>query len=97
MNKRTAVTILAGVNLILLILLLSSVVRLPSAYGQVGGRAGGFVCVTAKAAGQSYDVLYALDSATHKLHAFYPMTAPTRKLVHADVRDLKADFGRHNP
>jgi hypothetical protein len=94
MNKRVAITLLAGVNLVLLALLLSPVLGLPSAYGQVGGRGGGWVCVTGKAAGQSYDVLYALDLASRKLHAFHPASAQGKKIVHADVRDLAADFGR---
>ena len=94
MNKRTVITLLVGANAILLALLLSSVLRLPTTYGQVGRRGGGWVCVTAKAAGQSYDVLYALDTASRKLHAFHPESAQGKKVVHADVRDLTVDFGR---
>lgn len=97
MSKRSTITLLAGVNVLLLALLLSSVVGLPTAYGQIGGRAGGFVCVTGKAAGQSYDVWYALDTASRKLHAFHPSTAQGSKIIHADVRDLAADFGRKAP
>lgn len=94
MGKRTAITLLAGLNVVLLGLLLSSVMGLPRALGQVGGRGGGFVCVSAKAVGQSYDVLFALDLATRKLHAFRPESVQGRKIVHADVRDLAVDFGR---
>jgi len=94
MNKRIAITILVGANVVLLSLLLTSVIGLPPAYGQVGGRGGGWVSVSAKAAGQSYDVLFALDSASRKLHVFHPESAQGKKIVHADVRDLAVDFGR---
>ena len=50
--------------------------------------------MTAKPAGQSYDVLYMLDPAAHKLHAFYPGLPQTKQLSHAEPRDLKADFGK---
>ena len=50
--------------------------------------------MTGKASGQSYDVLYALDTSARKLHAFHPANVQGRKVIHADVRDLAADFGR---
>jgi len=95
MTKRTAIALLAGANLLLLALLLGSIVALPRAFAQTGGRRNGFVCVTAKAAGRSYDVLYALDLSSRKLHAFHPASAQGKKVVHADVRDLAVDFGRN--
>lgn len=95
MTKRTAITVLLGLNLLLLVALLSSVLKLPTAFAQAGGRRGGFVCVSAKAAGQSYDVLYALDLSSRKLHAFHPAsTRGKTTVIHADTRDLAVDFGR---
>jgi len=93
-TKRGWIVLLAGINLILLFLLLASVVHLPRALAQGGGRSGGFVCVAAKPAGQSYDVLYALDVPNRKLHAFRPDSQQGRPIVHAGFRDLAADFGR---
>lgn len=94
LTKRTTISLLVGCNLLLLALLLMQVASLPGAYGQVGGRTGDFISVTAKAAGQTYDVLYLLDVPSRKLHAFYPDSPQTRRLIEVPYRNLSADFGR---
>lgn len=92
--KRTLIVVLAGLNVFFLALLLAGQYSLPAAYGQAGGRAGDFVCVTAKAAGRSYDVVYVLDRPEKKLHAFYPADVQSRKHVYAGFRELEKDFGK---
>jgi hypothetical protein len=94
-KKRSAIVLLVGLNLLLLVLLLIGSYSPAVAYAAGGaGRAGDYICVTAKAAGQSYDVVYVLDRPERKLHAFYPQSVQSRKYVHGAVRDLALDFGR---
>lgn len=89
-NRRSLIVFLAGLNLFLMMALLMQFVTLPRAYAQAGG--GGLACVTAKAAGQSFDVVYVLEG--NNLHAFYPSNFQTKKHAHAASRDLSADFTR---
>jgi hypothetical protein len=94
MTKRGIIVFLAGVNFVLLVMLLAATYRPPAAFAQAGGRGGsGFVTVAAKAPGQGFDVLYALDTTTRRLHAFHP-TPQGDKVIHADFRDLAIDFER---
>jgi len=93
-GKRPLLSVLIVLNVCLLAALLSVCFRLPGAYAQAGARGADYLCVTAKPAGQSYDVLYMLDPAAHKLHAFYPGLPQSKQLSHAEPRDLKADFGK---
>ncbi len=93
-TRRSVIAILVGVNLVLLAALLMGSYSLPAALGQGAARAGDFVCVTAKAAGQSYDVLYLLDVRGRKLYGFYPAAAQPVRLTATAPRDLAADFGR---
>ncbi len=93
-TKRSVIAILVGVNLILLGALMMQSYALPAAFGQGGGRPGDFVCVTAKAAGQTYDVLYVLDVPARKLYGFYPPSGQAKRLTTAPPRDLAKDFGR---
>jgi len=93
-TKRFAITVLIFANLCLFAALLSVCFSLPNAYAQPSGRGGEYVCVTAKPASQSYDVLYVLDPAAHKLHAFYPGLPQSKQLNRAEPRDLKKDFGK---
>ncbi len=95
-GKSTIVTLLAGVNILLALCLIAQVVTPAAVRAQTksAGRAGDFICVTAKAAGQGFDVLYTLDLPTRKLHAFFPPAAKPRTMVHVQPRDLKADFDR---
>ena len=92
-SKRSWIVILVGVNLLLLALLVIGSYSLPKAFAQSGGRAGDFVCVTAKTSGQNFDVVYILDRPAGRLHAFYSDNPQSRKYVHAQFRDLKKDFG----
>jgi hypothetical protein len=93
-TKRFAITALIVANLCLVAALLSACFALPATYAQGGGRGGEYVCVTAKPAGQTYDVLYVLDPAAHKLHAFYPGLPQSKQLSRAEPRDLKKDFDK---
>ena len=91
--KRSLITSLIVANLCLLAALISVFFTLPITYAQGGGRGGDYLCVTAKPAGQSYDVLYVLEPTTQQLHAFYPGSPQSKQLSHAESRDLKKDFG----
>jgi hypothetical protein len=93
-GKRMVITLLAGLNVLLAVMLVAQVASLPGAYGQVGGRAGDFISVTAEAGGRDYDVLYLLDVSGRKLYGFYPGNLQTRRLSEVPPRDLAADFGR---
>ena len=92
MTKRTIVVMLAGLNLFFLALMIAGSTSPPAAYAQKGGRAGEFSCVTAKAAGQSYDVVYILDRPGRKLHALFPTAGRGKKFEYAQFRDLDKDF-----
>lgn len=94
-SKRSLLVFLAGLNALLAAALFASAYSLPAALAQARGGRGGLVSVTAKAPGQTFDVLYVLDSQDQKLWAFYPTGNATRpELKPAAPRDLKADFGR---
>lgn len=97
LTKRAVIVGLVGVNLLLLTALLAGSYPPPAAYAQSGARAGDFVCVTAKAAGQSYDVLYVLDVPARKLYGFYPSGPGRGKLVASPPRDLATDFQHKKP
>lgn len=87
-TKRGLIVLLVGLNALLVVALLFQFVSLPRAYAQAGG--GPMAVVTAKAAGQSFDVLYVVRG--DALHAFYPANFQTKKHAHAATRDLKTDF-----
>lgn len=93
-TKRAAITALIVANLCFAAALLSACFSLPTTYAQGGGRGGEYVCVTAKPAGQTFDVFYVLDSAAHRLHAFYPGLPQSKQLTRAELRDLKKDFDK---
>lgn len=94
LSKRLLIVLLGALNAVLLGALLLAGDSPRPAYGQVGGRSGEFVCVTAKVSGQTYDVLYMLDVSSRKLHAFFPAGARSPRLTAAPPRDLAKDFGR---
>lgn len=96
LTKRSIIALLVGVNLLLLAVLLVATYSPPAAYAQARGMPGNFVAVTAKAAGQNYDVLYLLDRQQQKLHAFYPQRTGGKKYGYGygKYRDLKADFNQ---
>ncbi len=93
-TKRSAIVALVGLNLLLFVGLLLASQSLPTAYAQAARGAGGFACVTAKVAGQTYDALYTLDLPARKLYAFYPTAGRGSQLMAAPPRDLLKDFGR---
>lgn len=93
-SKRTLIVFLGAINVVLFCALLAATVSLPRALAQPGGGRGEFICVTAKAGGQSYDVLYLLDAREQKLHGFFPQNIQTAELGYIPFRDLKEDFGR---
>ncbi len=88
------VSLLVVLNVALAVTLAVSSFHLPVALGQIDLHRGEFICATAKASGFSYDVLYVIDLADHRLHAFYPGLPKTKKMVNAPSRDLFADFGK---
>lgn len=91
--KRSCIVFLLILNAVLLAALLLSRPVLPAAVAQAGATArGGFLAVTAKPAGQSFDVLYVVDLPNKKLHAFCPPSSQNKGIEHVDVRDLKKDF-----
>jgi hypothetical protein len=92
--RRCILAVLVALNVALVLALVTPVRVLPAAHAQAAGaRGAGYLCVTAKPAGQTYDVLYVLDQGGQKLHAFYPANPQNRQLVRADTRDVKKDFG----
>ena len=91
-TKRSIIVLLAGLNLLLAVGLLAGVVALPKAHALAPGRAGDFISVSAKARGQAYDVVYVLDKAQEKLHAFYPASIQSKNFNYGQNRDLKKDF-----
>jgi hypothetical protein len=93
-RKRSIIVILAGLNLLLLGLLVAGTYSLPAAMAQSGGRSGDFVNVTAKAKGQNYDVVYLLDVPAQKLHAFYPANLQQRQYGYGQSVDLAAEFAK---
>ena len=91
-RKRSTIVLLIGVNLFLLVALLSQIVSLPTAFAQRGGRGGSYVSVTAKGARQTYDILYVVDASDSKLYGLYPNRVTGGRLITTAPRNLKADF-----
>ncbi len=91
-TKHSLIVLLSLANLVLLAALVLGSSSLPAAVAQAGARPGDFISVTAKAAGQSYDVLYVLDVRERKLFGFYPGAPPRGNLVPTVARDLTQDF-----
>ncbi len=92
-GKQTVVALLVGLNVCLALALASLGTSMSQVQAQTAGKGGAYLCVTAKPAGQNYDVLYLLDQTAHKLHAFYPGLPQNKQLTRADARDVKKDFG----
>lgn len=95
MNRRSALSLLLVLNAALLLASILSSDRPRTAEAQVPGGNSGFLCVTAKASGQAYDVVYLLDVPERKLHALYPASPQNRQLSYAQFRDLSKDLGRN--
>ncbi len=94
MTKRSIISGLAVVNAVLVAALGLASRPDPTAFAQGAGRSGGFISVTAKAAGQSYDVVYVLDVPGRKLYGYYPPGGQGGKLKPTPPRDLMKDFGK---
>lgn len=92
-KKRFLIVLLTGLNVMLMTVLWIGA-DAPSAFAQAGARPGNITCVTAKGAGQSFDLLYVLDASSRKLFAFYPSSGRSAQLVAAPPRDLVKDFNR---
>lgn len=97
MTKRNVVVLLAGLNLLLLAMLILATYTPPAAYAQGLTRAGEFVLVSAEAE-QSNDAIYLLDLRSRQLHVFrsnFPRAGgdPIR-VAFMHTRDLVRDFGR---
>lgn len=94
LSKRSMILVLIAINAVLLLAVTTRVGRSTAAFAQGGARAGDFLCVTAKVAGQSYDMLYTLDVPQRKLFGFYPATGGATRLAATQPRDLAKDFNR---
>lgn len=93
-SKRSLLAALLGLNgLLAAIFAVASLTSRP-AWAQVGGGPGDMLCVTGKAGGQTYDVVYLLDVPSRKLHAFYPSSPQNRQLAYGGFRDLEKDLPR---
>lgn len=95
MNRRSALSLLLVLNAALLLASLLSSDRGRKAEAQTHGGNSGFLCVTAKASGQAFDVVYLLDVPQRKLHAMYPTSPQNRQLSYAQFRDLSKDLARN--
>ncbi len=93
-TKRSIITWLAVVNALLVTALVLASRSDSLAFAQGAGRSGGFVSVTAKASGQSYDVVYVLDVPGRKLYGYYPVGGQGGKIKPTPPRDLMQDFGK---
>ncbi len=91
--KRFLLVVLAGLNVLLGLSLWMKVGGPPKAYA-AAARPGQMLCVTAKVAGQQYDLLWIVDTASRKLFALYPQPGRATHLVPAAPRDLAKDFNR---
>jgi len=94
LTKRSLIVFLVGVNLLLFMVLVVGITSPPAAYAQTRGPAGSFLTATAAVEGQEYDVLYILDLATRRLHAFAPTNVQSKKPDYRGYRDLEKDFRR---
>ena len=93
LGKRSALVLLAGLNIVLVVALFVTASASPTVYAQGAATSGGgFVAVTAKGGGQTFDVLYVLDAAQHQLFAFVPSDPRTHRVAPVVPRDLARDF-----
>ena len=96
MTRRVVIVLMAGLNLLLLAVLLLGSYSPPAAFAQAMARGGEFILISARAE-QSNDAIYLLDLRTRQLHTFrspFPRTGgdPIR-IAHVNTRDLVRDFG----
>ncbi len=92
MSKRSLIILLAGLNVILLAVLVLGSWRLPGAYAQAAPLGQNFVIVAGEIR-DGVDGLYVVDLSQRRLHVFVPNREQTnRRLFHAGYRDLQKDF-----
>ncbi len=90
LSKRSLLVAMVGLNLFLLAVLLIGSYSLPAANAQARGGSASFVCVTAHAPGQAYEVFYLADLSERKLHSFFPTA--NHRLTHTGFVDLEREF-----
>jgi hypothetical protein len=93
MNKKTCLSFLVCINLVLLTAILLCSYSPPTAYAQGTSLAGDYVVVAGEIQDQ-HDALYMIDLRTRILHVLY-YDRGTKSLRYAAWRDLEQDF-RHN-
>jgi hypothetical protein len=97
MTRRLLIVLLAGLNLLLLALLVFTAYSPPSAFGQALPKAGDFIMVSAETEPHN-DVLYVVDSRARRMYAFrttYPrMPGSPARFTLVAQRDLTMDFRR---
>jgi hypothetical protein len=93
MNKKTALSLLVCLNLVVLTSILLCSYSVPAAYAQGTGLAGDYMVVAGEIRDQ-HDALYIIDVRNRLLHVLY-FDLGTRRLRYAASRDLERDF-RHN-
>jgi hypothetical protein len=92
MSKRATIVLLVGINLVLLATLIIGNYQLPAAYGQAAPLAQNYLMVAGEVR-DGQDVLYVIDLASRRLHAFITnRTQNDRRIFHAGVRDLQREF-----
>ena len=92
-TKRSIITALVGLNLLLLAALVFSTYSPPAAFAQRRGAAADYVAVTCRA-DKDYDALYIIDLTERNLHCFVPNRDRSGRTLYAGRRNLVADFQR---
>lgn len=90
-TKRSIITALVGLNLLLLAGLIFSTYSPTAAFAQRRGAAADYVAVTCRA-DEDYDALYMIDLAERNLHCFVPNRDRKGGILYAGGRNLAADF-----
>ncbi len=90
MSKRTLITLLIGVNVLLAAALIIVSGGQQTAYAQAAPLANNFLMVSGSILNQ-HDVMYVIDLSNRDLHVF-ELDRTTKRLVHRDGRDLLRDF-----
>ena len=93
MNKRTCLSLLVCVNLVLLTAIVLFAYSPPTALAQGTGLAGNYLVVAGEIQNE-YDALYLIEMRSRTLHVFY-YDKTRKELFYSDVRSLERDF-RHN-
>ena len=92
MNKRASVLLLAGLNLLLLTVLILAAWRPPVARAQAVPLAANYLMVAGEIR-DGADALYVFDLAKRRMHVFVPnVDQNNRRVVYNGFRDLERDF-----